>query len=44
MLSKNTNMNDIKNPDELWTIQKEKLKLIFPDLHDEDFHFDYGEM
>ena len=43
MLSKNTNMNDIKNPDELWTIQKEKLKLIFPDLHDEDFHFDYGE-
>lgn len=36
-------MNDIKNPEELWAIQKAKLKLIFPHLHDEDFHYDYGE-
>jgi hypothetical protein len=36
-------MNYTKTPDELWTMQKSKLKLLFPDLHDEDFHFDYGK-
>ena len=36
-------MHDIKNPEELWTVQKAKLKLLFPHLHDEDFHYDYGE-
>jgi hypothetical protein len=36
-------MNDIKNPDKLWTLQKAKMKLLFSQLHDEDFHYDYGE-
>ena len=36
-------MNDIKNPDELWNAQKAKLKLIFSQLHDEDFRFEYGK-
>ena len=36
-------MNDIRNPDELWTIQKAKLKLLFPHLHDDDFGYDYGK-
>jgi hypothetical protein len=36
-------MNDLKNPDELWRLQKAKLKLLFSQLHDEDFHYDYGE-
>ena len=36
-------MNDIKNPEELWTIQKAKLKLLFNHLHEEDFHYDYGK-
>lgn len=36
-------MNDIKNPEELWTVQKAKLKLIFTHLDDDDFQFDYGK-
>ena len=36
-------MNDITNPDELWTVQKGKLKLLFTNLHDEDFQYDYGK-
>jgi hypothetical protein len=36
-------MNDIKNPEELWTVQKAKLKLLFTHLRDEDFHYDYGK-
>jgi hypothetical protein len=36
-------MNEIKNPEELWTLQKAKLKLRFPHLHDEDFQYDYGQ-
>ena len=36
-------MNDMKNPEELWTAQKAKLKLLFKDLHDEDFYYDYGK-
>ena len=36
-------MNDIKNPEELWTIQKSKLQLLFAHLHDEDFQYDYGK-
>lgn len=36
-------MNDIKNPEELWTVQKTKLKLIFSHLSDEDFQYDYGK-
>ena len=39
----NTNMKDVKNPEELWTLHKTKLKLMFTHLHDEDFHYDYGE-
>lgn len=31
------------NPDVLWTVQKAKLKLLFPHLHDEDFYYDYGK-
>ena len=31
-----------KNPEELWTVQKAKLRLLFPHLHDEDFQYDYG--
>lgn len=34
-------MNDIKNPEELWAVQKAKLKLIFFHLTDEDFQYDY---
>jgi hypothetical protein len=36
-------MNEIKNPEELWTLQKAKLKLQFTHLHDEDFYYDYGK-
>ena len=36
-------MNDIKNPEELWTLQKAKLKLRFAQLDDEDFQYDYGK-
>jgi hypothetical protein len=36
-------MNKIKNPEELWTLQKAKLKLHFSHLHDEDFQYDYGK-
>lgn len=36
-------MNDIKNPEELWTLQKAKLKLRFTHLDDEDFQYDYGK-
>jgi len=30
-------MIDIRNPDELWAVQKAKLKLLFTHLHDDDF-------
>ena len=36
-------MNDIKNPEELWRLQKAKLKLRFTHLDDEDFQYDYGK-
>ena len=36
-------MNDITNPDELWTVQKGKLRLLFTNLNDEDFQYDYGK-
>jgi hypothetical protein len=36
-------MNDIKNPEELWAVQKAKLRLVFTHLDDEDFHYDYGK-
>lgn len=36
-------MNDIKNPEELWTVQKAKLQLLFTHLHEEDFRYDYGK-
>ena len=36
-------MHDIKSPDELWALQKAKIKLIFRHLHDGDFHYDYGQ-
>ena len=36
-------MNYIKSPDELWNMQKAKLKLLFKHLHDEDFQYDYGK-
>ena len=36
-------MSDIKNPEELWTLQKAKLKLQFTHLDDEDFQYDYGK-
>jgi hypothetical protein len=35
-------MNDIRNPEELWIVQKAKLKLLFTHLADEDFNYDYG--
>lgn len=38
-----TAMIDIRNPDELWAIQKAKLKLLFTHLHDDDFYYDYGK-
>jgi hypothetical protein len=33
----------ITNPAELWAQQKAKLKLVYPHLHDEDLHYDYGK-
>ena len=36
-------MSNIKNPDELWTLQKAKLKLTFRHLHDADLYYDYGK-
>ena len=36
-------MSDIKKPEDLWTLQKAKLKLRFTHLHDEDFQYDYGK-
>jgi hypothetical protein len=36
-------MNHIRNPDELWTLQKAKLLLLFKHLHEEDFYYDYGK-
>ena len=33
-------MDEIKNPEQLWTMQKSKLRLRFPQLHDEDFRYD----
>jgi len=37
-------MNDVtKSPEELWAMQKAKLKVVFQDLHDEDFQYDYGK-
>ena len=32
-----------KDPEELWTVQKATLRLLFPHLHDEDFQYDYGK-
>jgi hypothetical protein len=32
-----------KNPEELWAMQKAKLKLLFTHLHDSDFRYDYGK-
>lgn len=29
-------------PEELWTQQKAKLKVLFPRLSDDDFRYDYG--
>ena len=34
-------MNDIKNPEELWSLQKAKLQLLFAHLHEEDFDHDF---
>jgi hypothetical protein len=36
-------MNDKKNPEELWAMQKAKLKLIFAHLHEDDFQYYYGK-
>jgi hypothetical protein len=35
-------MNHQQNPEALWSEQKEKLKLLFPHLVDDDFRYDYG--
>jgi hypothetical protein len=35
-------MNDDRKPEEIWRLQKAKLKLRFSHLHDEDFNYDYG--
>ena len=31
-----------KTPDERWSQQKVDLKVIFPQLHEDDFKYDYG--
>ena len=31
-----------QQPEQLWRVQKAKLKLMFSQLNDEDFHYDYG--
>ena len=30
-------------PDQKWERQKVKLKLMFPQLHDDDLYYDYGQ-
>jgi hypothetical protein len=35
-------MENIKDPDQLWRIQKEKLLLRFSHLVEGDFRYDYG--
>jgi hypothetical protein len=30
------------NPEEVWLSQVNKLKMMFPNLSDEDFQYDYG--
>ena len=30
-------------PDQKWERQKVKLKLMFPQLHDDDLYYDYGK-
>jgi hypothetical protein len=36
-------MNQIKNPEQLWAMQKAKLMLLFTHLHEKDFEYDYGK-
>jgi hypothetical protein len=36
-------MNDITNPEELWAVQKGKLRTLFSNLDEEDFRYDYGK-
>jgi hypothetical protein len=36
-------MGYTNQPNDVWQHQIEKLKLLFPQLTDEDFRYDYGE-
>lgn len=36
-------MSNSINPEEQWRKQKAKLKLLLPQLNDEDFNYDYGK-
>jgi len=36
-------MTNITDPEQLWKIQKNKLRMMFSQLEDHDFHFDYGK-
>lgn len=36
-------MTTQKSPEEVWTLQKTKLKLLYTHLNDEDLAFDYGK-
>ena len=36
-------MKNVRTPENLWTMQKDKLKSLFTQLSDEDFQYDYGE-
>jgi hypothetical protein len=35
-------MDHKKTPEELWSMQMAKLKLIYSHIHDDDFEYDYG--
>jgi uncharacterized protein YjbJ (UPF0337 family) len=35
-------MNNLQTPSSHWRKQKGKLKLMFPELNDDDFKYDYG--
>jgi len=36
-------MHHPRKPEELWNMQKAKLKIMFPQLDDDDFKYDYGK-
>ena len=36
-------MNNLQTPGRAWVKQKNRLKTLYPDLHDNDFLYEYGK-